>query len=251
MKTNINLIFYNSQTNFGDQLSPFIFNMMINKDAYNIYYNSDRGDISIVMIGSYLNKAINNSYIYGTGVRTDPPKEDFNEYTNLIVCSVRGPITKSFLEKRGFKVPEIFGDPGLLLPLFYTPIIIPELSNKIGIIPHFTNYIKYKVLETNIKYCLINPLDNWRDVINKLFSCKCIVSSSLHGIICSDAYNKPNIWLDEYKLDEGDLKFRDYFLSQSRDYVKIQKLEEFDENKLYSGGNRIDLEKLRNAFPFI
>jgi hypothetical protein len=56
--------------------------------------------------------------------------------------------------------------------------------------------------------------------------------------------------LDEYTLDEGDLKFRDYFLSQSRDYVKIQRLEDFDENKLYSEGNKIDLEKLRNAFPF-
>ena len=34
MKANINLIFYNSHNNFGDQLSPFIFDMMINKDKY-------------------------------------------------------------------------------------------------------------------------------------------------------------------------------------------------------------------------
>ena len=193
---------------------------------------------------------LNNSYIYGTGVRTDPPLEIFNKYTVLNICSVRGPITKSFLEKRGFKVPEIFGDPALLLPLFYSPTIVPGLSNKIGVIPHLSNYSKYKYIENNTLYCLINPLENWRDVINKLFSCKYIISSSLHGLICSDAYNKPNIWLDEFSLCEGDLKFRDYFLSQSRDYIKIQGLEEFDETKLYSGGNRIDLEKLRNAFPF-
>ena len=43
---------------------------------------------------------------------------------------------------------------------------------------------------------------------------KAIVSSSLHGLICSDAYNIPNLWLDEYKLIEGDFKFKDYFVSQ-------------------------------------
>jgi pyruvyltransferase len=250
MKSNLNLIFYNSHNNFGDQLSPFILDMMVNKDKYIIHHNKNIDGNSIVMIGSYLQKAINDSYIYGTGVRTDPPREPFNQYTRLNVCAVRGPITKTFLEKKGFKVPEIFGDSALLLPLFYNPKIIPELSNKIGIIPHLTNYTKYKSLEKNTKYCLINPAENWRDVINKLCSCKYIISSSLHGLICSDAYNKPNIWLDEYPLNEGDLKFRDYFLSQSRDYIKIQKLEEFDETKLYSGGNKVDLEKLRNAFPF-
>lgn len=250
MKADINLIFYNSQTNFGDQLSPFIFDMMINKDKYNIHYNKDRGGISIVMIGSYLQKAIDNSYIYGTGVRTDPPREEFNKYTRLNVCCVRGPITKSFLEKRGFKVPEIFGDPALLLPLFYSPTIIPGLSNKIGVIPHLSNYSKYKNIQNSELYCLINPLENWKDVINKILSCKYIISSSLHGLICSDAYNKANIWLDEFPLNEGDLKFKDYFMSQSREYIKIERLEEFDETKLYSGGNRVDLEKLRNAFPF-
>jgi pyruvyltransferase len=215
-------------------------------------YNNVRLTVNIISIIDSIETEliINNSYIYGTGVRTDPPLEIFNKYTVLNICSVRGRITKSFLEKRGFNVPEIFGDPALLLPLFYSPTIVPGLSNKIGVIPHLSNYSKYKYIENNTLYCLINPLEHWRDVINKLFSCKYIISSSLHGLICSDAYNKPNIWLDEFPLCEGDLKFRDYFLSQSRDYIKIQGLEEFDETKLYSGGNRIDLEKLRNAFPF-
>jgi pyruvyltransferase len=250
MKTDLNLIFYNSHNNFGDQLSPFILDALVNKDKYNICYNKPGSGISIVMIGSYLQQARNDSYIYGTGVRTNPPIERFNKYNKLNVCAVRGPLTRQFLVGRGFAVPEIFGDPALLLPLFYNPKIILELSNKIGIIPHLSNYSKYKSLETNTKYCIINPEENWRDVIDKLFSCKYIISSSLHGLICSDAYNKPNIWLDEYPLNEGDLKFKDYFMSQSRDYVKIRNIQEFDENKLYTMGNTIDLEKLRNAFPF-
>lgn len=250
MKTNINLIFYNAQTNFGDQLSPFILDMLVNKEKHTVSYNAPGDGVSIVMIGSYIHEARNASYIYGSGVRSDPPVEHYRNYSNLNICAIRGPITKAFLEGRGFTVPEIFGDPALLLPLFYKPIVIPGLSNKIAVIPHKSNYNKYKYIEKDSKYLLINPLDHWKNVINKLFSCKYIISSSLHGLICSDSYSKPNVWLDEFSLSEGDTKFKDYFMSQSREYVKIKKLEEFDEAKLYSEGNKVDLEKLRNAFPF-
>ena len=56
-------------------------------------------------------------------------------------------------------------------------------------------------------------MDKWEHVVIYIISCKYILSSSLHGLIISDAYNIPNIWLDEYKLNEGDFKFKDYFLS--------------------------------------
>ena len=93
-------------------------------------------------------------------------------------------------------------------------------------------------------------MDKWQNVINYIYSCKSIVSSSLHGLICSDAYNKPNLWLDQYALPEKDFKFKDYFGSQKRDYIKIKNLDEYDESLLYQKGNTIDLEKLINSFPF-
>ena len=54
----------------------------------------------------------------------------------------------------------------------------------------------------------------------------------------------------EYELAEGDLKFKDYYASQKRGYINIKKLEQFQEKFLYKGGNKIDLEKLKGAFPF-
>ena len=42
---------------------------------------------------------------------------------------------------------------------------------------------------------LINPRDPWRKVVNLLYSCKSIVSASLHGLIVDDAYSIPNIML--------------------------------------------------------
>jgi len=102
----------------------------------------------------------------------------------------------------------------------------------------------------NERFYIINPTNKWEHVINEIFSCKYIISSSLHGLICSDAYNKPNLWLDEFKLDEGDFKFKDYFESQDRKYIKISNLEDFDEKLLYMNGNKINLELLIDTFPF-
>ena len=160
-------------------------------------------------------------------------------------------INKKIFRKKKIFVPEIFGDPALLLPLFYKPNIIEKYKKYIGVIPHLSNYEKY--LNKNIntkKYLLINPSDHWKTVIDKICSCKCIISSSLHGLICSDAYNIPNIWLDEYKLQEGNLKFIDYFLSQNRNINKINSLSFFQYELLYNSGNKINLEKLIKVFPF-
>lgn len=250
----INLIYFKCKENygnFGDELSKFIVSSLINTNKYELVYNQLNIETNVVGIGSYIHSAKNNSYIFGSGVRTNPPIEKgWHTYKNLKVCSVRGPLTKDFLEDKNIKVPDVFGDPALLLPKFYIPNIDIKLKNKIGIIPHKSNYAKYKNIKLDSKYLLISPTDRWQNIINSICSCKCIISSSLHGLICSDAYKIPNIWLDEFKLIEGHFKFKDYFLSQGRKFINIKKLNDFKDELLYKDGNKIDLDKLKNSFPF-
>jgi len=249
----INLIYFKDKSingNFGDELSKFITESLINKSKYRLVYNERNISTNIVCIGSYIHKAKDNSFIYGSGVRTPNNIEKGHRYTNLNVSAVRGPLTKRFLERRHIQIPEIYGDPALLLPKFYKPNINKELKDKIGIVPHKSNYSMYVNKIDTSKYFLINPTDKWKNVINNIYSCKAIISSSLHGLVCSDAYNVPNLWLDEYKLSEGGFKFKDYFASQGREYIKITNLNQYRNDLLYTGGNKINLEKLINAFPF-
>ena len=250
----INLIYYKDKSingNFGDELSKFITEKLINKNKYKLVFNQSNEIINILCIGSYIHCAKNNSFIFGSGVRTENNLENGHKYNNLKVCSVRGPLTRDFLLKKKISVPEIYGDPALLLPKFYIPIINDTLKNKIGVIPHKSNYKNYVNNINNDIFFLINPCDRWETVINYLCSCREILSSSLHGLICADAYNKPNLWLDEYKLQEGDFKFRDYFTSQNRQYVKINNLSEYKSSLLYKKGNTINLNKLILSFPFL
>ena len=253
MKT-VNLIYYKHNSlngNFGDELSKFIIEKLINKNKYKLVFNKNNVSLNIICIGSYIHMAKNNTFIFGSGVRTPNNIEKRHKYTNLNVTSVRGPLSRDFLMNvKKIFVPEIYGDPALLLPMFYKPNIKNLLKDKIGVIPHVSNYSKYKNNIDSTKYYLINPTDKWENVINYICSCKAIISSSLHGLICSDAYNIPNVWLDEYKLIEGDFKFKDYFASQKRNYVKIENLNQYNNKLLYTDGNTIDLSKLLKTFPF-
>lgn len=252
-KKTVNLIYYKDRSihgNFGDELSKFITASLLNTNKYNLSLNDPNKAIQLVCIGSYIHMAKNLSFIYGSGVRTPNNIENGHRYKTLNVFAVRGPLTREFLLKKNIKVPEIYGDPALLLPKFYTPNINLNLQDKIGIIPHKSNYHHYINNYDNTKFYLINPTNKWQNVIDHLCSCKAVISSSLHGLICSDAYGIPNLWLDEYKIQEGHFKFKDYFLSQSRPNLNITKLQDFNDSLLYDKGNTIDLEKLINAFPF-
>jgi len=247
----INLIYFKDKStngNFGDELSKFITTQLLNK-KYKLTFNLPNAQTNLLCIGSYIHMAKNNSHIFGSGVRTKNNQENGHKYSNLIVHATRGPLTQQFLQKKGIKCPNVYGDPALLLPKFYKPQHIPNLSNKIAILPHKSHFHKYSNFNQK-NYFIINPTDKWQTVINQITSCKSVISSSLHGLICADAYNKPNIMYDPYPLDEGDFKFYDYFLSQNRPFIKINKLNEFKEELLYTKGNTLNLNQLINAFPF-
>ena len=242
----INLIYWRADKNwdnFGDALSRVIVEHLINKDKYELVFNRSDVSTNLIAIGSSLQFAKDGYYIYGTGVRVfNQPKD----YSSLKVCAIRGPITRHYLtDYHGIQCPDIYGDPALLISKFYTPKNIPELNGKIGIVPHYSRQGNH----TQSKFHVISPCDDWRHVLDQIYSCKYIISSSLHGLICADAYCKPNIWLNE-NIEGGNVKFCDYFLSQGRGEISITSPDHFNENLLYRGGNIVDLDALERAFPF-
>ena len=202
---NVNLIIYRepNRTNFGDELSVIILQELFKKYKINvnIIINTSK-KYNLCFIGSLLgwsNMKYNNVHILGSGIRTE--KDTIRKNTNMKIYSVRGPLTKQYIESYGYSVPNIFGDPALLLPNFYKPKIINICNGKIGVVGHLTNFKKYSNLPSN--FILVNPTWNWEKVIDYIYSCNLILSSSLHGLILADAYKIPNIWLDEFPLNEG------------------------------------------------
>lgn len=198
--------------NFGDWIGPFIFSRITNKEPlFNLPNNFSRHTV-IMSAGSILSLARHNCIIWGSGIISR--KDEFQRPWKIL--SVRGPYSRERCLKLGYSCPDIFGDPAILLPLLYNPES-KKIRYELGIIPHFRDidYIKRKnesfvredVLIIDVRY----PIEQ---VIDKICSCKRIVSSSLHGIIVAQAYGIPVGWVSFGKRLGGDgIKFYDHYAS--------------------------------------
>lgn len=210
---------YTRKNNLGDDLNFYILAALSNKKIFsapNLLIKCP----NILFIGSILQKYINNdSIIWGAGTIDEYA---FPTSRPHLIKAVRGPLTRQWLIKNNIDCPTVYSDPALLLPLIYRPKI--KKVYKYGIIPHYvdwnSNGVEYlsKILgDSNIKMINMAEYKSCESVINEIIQCEYVISSSLHGIIISDAYNIPNIWVEFSNNVYGNgFKFRDYFLSVNR-----------------------------------
>jgi hypothetical protein len=186
--------------NFGDVLTPKIL------DYYNIKYEYSKDNYNMICVGSVANKAKNNCIVVGSGVAWEKIK--LNK-TAIYKC-VRGPYTRNAVINSGGNCPDIYGDPALLLPEFCSE---SKKEYDVGIIPHMKEYAvvakkynKHHVINLNNK----NPLE----VAQEISKCRKTISSSLHGIIASHAFNIPCAWVKFSDIIIGDdTKFKDHYAS--------------------------------------
>lgn len=234
--------------NFGDILTPYIIKKLSGYSA--VYTPAPFNRPVFIAVGSIASRASNMTTIWGSGVMSLSERPS-NEATYL---AVRGPITRELILSNGGKCPEIYGDPGLLLPKFYNKT--PRKKYKIGFIPHYVDYDQVKSWYNSPDIKIINLLDsNIHNVIDQILECEMVVSSSLHGIITAVAYGVPASWVvfsDKLKGDGS--KFQDFFQSIGVKHDKTVMLERpktFDDwEKLpYISTINIDLNKLIEAFP--
>lgn len=204
----IRAYWWNDANNFGDMLTPFLLKEMTGEDVEHVGQDSCN---KIVAVGSILDAVRNGDLVWGTGWHT---RRSIAKPSGTKFFSVRGPITKSFIEG---EIPEVYGDPALLLPMYYSPAI--EEKYDVGIIPHYVdrNHFDLTSASRSESILIIDIQKNPKDVICQILSCKRIVSSSLHGIVAAEAYGIPARmakWSD--KIRGGRLKFDDYFLGTGR-----------------------------------
>lgn len=199
--------------------------------------------------GSILHCARPFDTIWGVGLRD--PRQTFDEGRRvprgLDVRSVRGPITRDFLVKRcGLDVPEIYGDPALLLPTLFPELRRESVRGRIGVVPHFSDQHSFERLPPEAK--LIRPDREPGEVISEILSCDFVIAGSLHGIIVAEAYGIPARWL-KTSPTEPELKYFDYFQSTNRNPRPATTLDEAMSLGAEPPIADFDVAKLRAAFP--
>lgn len=158
-----------------------------------------------------------NTIVWGSGLLNNemgfkiksPPKQ---------ILAVRGPLTRQWLLDQGIECPEVYGDPALLLPKFYLPKC--KVNYRMGVIPHYidvSNPIVEKIVKCeNVKFIRINGYNDWHEFINNINECDFVISSSLHGLIVSEAYKVPALWVKfsgTTYADGWNFKFHDFYES--------------------------------------
>ena len=248
-KNHVNLEYWLNKENLGDSLSPVIVDWMLSK------HNLTRDDYTqktshLYALGSIIGSSDFDAVIWGSGIHTqeliDLVKDQKN-YVRYDIRLLRGPVTQKILMDAGYDAPSIYGDPAIIMPYIYTPKKIAHYN--VSIIRHMqtknSEQIPEEIHEINL------ATTNYKHFLNEIISSDLIITSSLHGIILSEAYGVPAIF---YKkgMDNELIKYDDYYQSTGRNsYVAVDSL---DEALQVTPMPLPDLSKLReniiNTFPY-
>lgn len=214
------------KNNFGDSaINSYLVEKITGKKP-NLMSISKNKDIDNFLIsGSVLASADEKSIVWGAGFLDE---NDKMEAKPKRICAVRGRLSRKKLLEQSISCPETFGDPTLLLPRFYWPEV--EKTDKTGLIPHYKDYdLALQYIHDKPNFKIIDICGGVERVIDEVFSCRFIMSSSLHGLIIADAYGIPSQLIKfSGNLLGGGFKFLDYF----------------------SVKGKVDLDKLWEACPF-
>lgn len=196
--------------NFGDCLSPIILKFY---GLTPVYVPTQRR-ANVILAGSILQWIPEDfdGYIIGTG--GDDKKYSF---PNATICAVRGELTKKNLPEYQARSVQL-GDPGLLMSFVYAEKV--EKKYDLGIVPHFVDeneeFINKWKKQFDRRVHFINVLRDPKVVIEEIKQCRCIVSSSLHGLIIADAFHIPNVRIVNRRTMPTpfyNYKFDDYYSS--------------------------------------
>jgi len=196
--------------NFGDLLGPMVTRRITDAERVTA---PPAGGPRLLTVGSIMGLASDGDVIWGTGVN-GKVAVDSHQFTNLDVRAVRGPRTATFLRDRGLEVPDVFGDPALLIPELYPQWRDTPKRRKIGVLPNFHDLASYGSHPD-----LISPLAPAVEVIDEIVSCELVIASSLHGVIIAEAFGIPAIALESGV--EHPFKYHDYFEGTGRTDVPL------------------------------
>lgn len=235
--------------NWGDYINPFLVEKITDRKtvSYKRIYNP-LNKPKLFGVGSILHHpGLDNSIIWGSGF-IYPPKS--LKGTPSKILALRGKGSAAILESFGVQHNNVFGDPALLFPTFYHPNKSKKF--KIGIIPHYSEldfFLTNSKIINNKEVTIISPMvdnDKVYKIIDQIMECDIVISSSLHGLILTDAYQIPSLrFTFTKKLVGGDFKFNDYYSGvgiNDHEIIHLDDLNDINYSEIYNKASVKDLD---------
>jgi pyruvyltransferase len=199
------------ENNFGDLLGPWIVDRIRAKLGLGAGVSNKH---RLLTVGSIINIAgQEGDVVWGSGIHGNhlPLCTPFPRFD---IRAVRGPQTARVLRETGNDVPNVFGDPGLLVPHLWSD---RELGVKRGsggtvCVPNF-----YDLADAPPNS--LNPRGNLGERVRLIASAELVLASSLHGIVIAEAYGVPAVLVAS--ASERRFKYEDYYGGTGRDLPSV------------------------------
>ena len=199
--------------NFGDLLGPFVVRRIVERERLR------RGSGSLLSIGSVLHFARPGDTIWGTGANGKVGIGGV-QHDRLSIRSVRGPRTRELLARHGTEVPEVYGDPAMLLPDVMPGLraLARDKECKMLIVPnlHDMTLMRASVHSARLDRSaqVLDPSSPLDEALRRIAQSEVVVSSSLHGQIVAEALGVPVAMVQP--SEESSLKYADHLESTGR-----------------------------------
>ena len=201
--------------NFGDWLSPLIFN---HYSGTKVNYlsplsKSVNTPVHLFGVGSIGRFIKDKSIVVGTGISSH--EHLLNNKADYI--SVRGPITASFLEECGGPIVKSFGDPAAVMSRIF-PIERKGTNGKVALVRHFTHEripltLSNNMEELNVMLSHPNSIEEFVTELNMFDE---VVTSAMHVFIVCQSYGVPCSLITfkglEHTVHGTGIKYSDYAL---------------------------------------
>lgn len=205
-KNSVNINYCHDFLNVGDNISPVIVNYVAESYGINMeqHINETR---HLYAIGSIITAGAQDCTIWGSGLLNTKILGRLAS-RKLDIRSVRGPLTRIVLMDQGYDVPEVFGDPAILMPLIYNPDV--EKKYPVSVITHTNEGTELPDWDVHV---IDVQTDDYKEFVEEIKASELVISSSLHGIIFAEVYGVKAILL---KPREDLFKYFDYYFSTNR-----------------------------------
>lgn len=192
--------------NFGDLLGPRVVRENLRRTGL-------REDLAahnrrLVSVGSVMHLARDGDVVWGTGINGKHLR-DVLPFTSIDIRAVRGPLTREVMIRRGHAVPEVYGDPGLLVGEFWPFLRDQEKRHSLTIVPNLNDRDAFGHSEN-----VLDPRTDLESCLKRISQSEFVIGSSLHAIIIAESLGIPARLITSGV--EPSFKYEDYYLGSGR-----------------------------------
>jgi pyruvyltransferase len=157
------------------------------------------------------------------------------------IVAVRGPLSAAKAREAGHR-DVTFGDPGLLLPRYYTPAL--PAKSRVGILSAWVDVAEVRA-RFGERFAVHTALGSVESIADVIGSWEVVVTNTLHGLVAAIAYGKPVVWTSFSDRVVGDgFKFRDFFASLGHELEPVRPPDDWTERRAIDAARRFSCERV-------